>query len=150
LRLEFGPIHVGGGGHYGRGLGMWRALDGDGALGSTNAGPVNNIDPVTMAEVGDPSELRTFDGYSVFVQYAHELFDVNLAFGQSRAHLLAIDKLITTDSLIKTQTGISAGFVYHVSKNLHLDVDYMRAMFRWYLGEKQDMNFVNAGATIDW
>jgi hypothetical protein len=150
VRLEFGPFHLGGGGHYGKGLGMWRAFDGDGAPGATNVGPTSNLDPVTMQEVGDPSELRTFDGYSVFGQYSHEKFDINLAFGQSRAHLLAIDKLIPTDSLIKTQTGISAGFVYHVSKNLHVDVDYLRAMFRWYQGDKQDVNFINAGATIDW
>ena len=128
---------------------MFRAFEGEGALGATNVGPANNVDPVTMAEVGDVDELRTFDGYSVFVQYAPGAFDINLAFGQSRAHLLDIDKLLT-DSLIKTQTGISAGFVYHASKNLHLDFDYMRAMFRWYLGDKQDVNFFNAGATIDW
>jgi hypothetical protein len=149
LRLEFGPFHLGGGGHYGRGLGMWRAFDGEGTLGSTNVGPTNNIDPVTMQELGHPNELRTFDGFSAFGQYSHEKFDINLAFGQSRAHLLAIDKVLT-DSLIKTQTGISAGFVFHVSKNLHLDVDYLRAMFRWYQGDKQDVNFINAGGTIDW
>ena len=149
LRLEFGPIHIGGGGHYGKGIGLFRALDAEGSLGSTLAGPANNVDPNTMAEVGDPNELRTFDGYSVFLQYAPGSFDINLAFGQSRAHLLDIDKVLP-DSLIKTQTGISAGFVYHVSKNLHLDVDYLRAMFRWYQGDKQDVNFINAGATIDW
>jgi len=149
LRLEFGPIHLGGGGHRGRGLGMFRALDGEGVSGSTIVGPANNVDPATMEEVGEPNELRTFDGYSVFAQYAHESFDINVAFGQSRAHMLEIDKRLP-DSLIKTQTGISAGFVYHVSENLHLDVDYLRAMFRWYRGDKQDVNFFNTGATIDW
>ena len=53
-------------------------------------------------------------------------------------------------ALIKTQTGISAGFVYHFSKSFHWDIDYMRAMFRWYRGEKQDVNFVNTGVTLNW
>jgi hypothetical protein len=153
LRLEVGPIHFGGGGHYGRGLGMFRAMDGDAALGDTNVGPNDNIDPTTMAPVGRRSELRTFDGFSAFLRYAHPKFDVNAAFGQSRAHLLDMDKVVrpmAETSLIKTQTGISVGFVYHVSENLHIDVDYMRAMFRWYKGEKQDVNFFNAGATINW
>jgi hypothetical protein len=153
LRLEVGPIHLGGGGHYGRGLGMFRAMDGEASLGDTNIGPNVNLDPVTMQEIGKKSELRTFDGYSIFLQYAHQKFDVNAAFGQSRAHLLDIDKVVNPageQSLIKTQTAISFGFVYHVSENLHLDADYLRAMFRWYKGDKQDVNFFNAGATINW
>jgi hypothetical protein len=51
---------------------------------------------------------------------------------------------------IKTQTGISAGVVYHVNENLHLDVDYLRGMFRWYAGAKQDVNYINAGVTLTW
>jgi hypothetical protein len=59
-------------------------------------------------------------------------FDLNASFGQSRIHLLDIDLLpANADSHpIKTQTGISAGVVYHVNESLHLDVDYLRGMFR--------------------
>jgi hypothetical protein len=53
-------------------------------------------------------------------------------------------------SLIKYQLGMSAAIVYHVSPALHLDVDYFRASFRWQLGEKQDVNFVNTGMTMIW
>jgi hypothetical protein len=53
-------------------------------------------------------------------------------------------------SLIKYQLGISAAVVYHVSRVLHIDVDYFRASFRWQLGERQDVNFVNAGFTVTW
>jgi len=63
--------------------------------------------------------------------------------------MLEIDRRLP-DSLIKTQTGVSVGFVWHATKNLHLDVDYLRAMFRWYRGDEQDLNFFNVGATIDW
>ena len=97
----------------------------------------------------DWSELRMFDGSSAFAQYATGIFDINLMFGQSRAHQLDIDKLLP-NKLIKTQTGIGAAFVFHANENLHLNIDYLRAMFRWYKNEKQDVNFINAGATIDW
>jgi len=142
-RLEFGPIHVGGGGHYGRGLGLGYALEG----GFTSVGPLN-VNPGEQV-----LELRTFDGYSVFAQYAPGDFDVNLGFGQSRVHLLETDRTgpdAATNSVVKTQTGVAAGFVYHFSKSFHWDIDYMRAMFRWYRGEKQDVNFVNTGLTLNW
>ena len=127
----------------GRGLGLYYALEG----GTTSVGP-NSVNPGQQE-----LELRTFDGYAAFAQYAPGSFDINLAVGQSRVHLLETDKTgpqAGTTSLIKTQTGISAGFVYHVSKSLHWDLDYMRAMFRWYRGEKQDVNFINTGITLDW
>jgi len=142
-RLEFGPIHLGGGGHYGRGLGLYYALQG----GDTSVGP-------TVVNPGEQAfELRTFDGFAVFAQYAPGKFDINLAAGQSRVHLLESDKTgpeADNTSVIKTQTGISAGFVYHITKSFHWDIDYMRAMFRWYKGEKQDVNFVNTGVTLNW
>jgi hypothetical protein len=154
LRFEAGPFHVGGGGYVGRGVGMFYAFD-DTAGGSvtngelTLVGPQLATDPVTMAQVNKTYELRTFDGFAAFAQYSAAKCDFNVGVGQSRAHELAIDKLLFA-SLIETQTGISAGVVWHVSKNLHADFDYMRAMFRWYKGQKQDVNFFNAGATIDW
>jgi hypothetical protein len=51
---------------------------------------------------------------------------------------------------IKTQTGIAAGIVYHVNESLHLDLDYLRAQFRWYGTAKQDLNYINTGATLTW
>jgi hypothetical protein len=142
-RVEVGPIHLGAGGHYGRGLGLYYALEG----GDTSVGP-------TEVNAGqDPNELRTFDGFSAFAQYAPGQFDINLAAGQSRVHLLETDKTgpdAASNSVMKTQTGISAGFVWHFSKSFHWDVDYMRAMFRWYKGDKQDVNFVNTGVTLNW
>jgi hypothetical protein len=139
-RLEYGPFHVGGGGHYGRGLGLFYALEG----GDTSVGPTT--------ATGQTLELRTFDGYSIFAQYAPGDFDINVGFGQSRVHLLDVDNSAARAdfSVVKTQTGISAGFVYHFSKSFHWDIDYMRAMFRWYRGEKQDVNFVNTGVTLNW
>jgi hypothetical protein len=54
-------------------------------------------------------------------------------------------------NLLKHQLGFSGGIVYHIADNLHFDVDYFRADFRWQLGErKQVLNFVNAGLTFDW
>lgn len=148
LKVELGPIHLGGGGHYGRGLGVNYAMN-DLSNASTLQGPLSGVDPNTMIELNSPNELRKFDGFSAFVQYSHPKFDINLAAGQSRAHQLKIDQVLP-HKLIKTQTGLALAFVYHVSENLHLDADYMRAMYRWYKSEKQDVNFFNAGATIDW
>jgi Gram-negative porin len=136
-RLEYGPFHVGGGGHYGKGLGLYYALEGGlaAAAGGWNSTP----------------DLRTFDGYSVFAQYAPGQFDINLGYGVSKVHLLEIDKLPNHDeSLIHSQTGIAAAFVYHATDNIHLDLDYLNAHFAWYRGEKQVVNYVNTGVTMTW
>jgi hypothetical protein len=53
-------------------------------------------------------------------------------------------------SVIKHQMGISAGVVYHVKPWLHLDADFFRADFEWFLGEKQVIYFANAGMTFTW
>ena len=53
-------------------------------------------------------------------------------------------------SVIKYQLGASLAIVYHISDRFHFDVDAFRASYRWYLGQKQDVNFVNAGFTMVW
>lgn len=136
-RFEYGPFHVGGGGHYGRGLGFAYALEA--SPSTVGPGPLN--------------ELRTFAGFSGFLQYAPGPFDINFGLGQSRVFELDIDKTgpeARVNSLIKTQTAVAAAFVYHFSDRFHWSVDYTRAMFRWHKGEKQDANFFSTGATIQW
>jgi len=138
-RLEFGPVHLGGGGHYGKGLGLYYALEGGNAAAAGGWNPT--------------PDLRTIDGYSLFAQYAPGAFDINLGYGVSRVHQLDIDKVITSahnESLIKTQTGLAAAFVYHATENIHLDLDVLNAKFAWYGGEKQSVNYVNTGVTMTW
>lgn len=135
FRTEIGNFHLGAGGHYGKGLGLYYALEGSEA-----------------DTLGQGQPFRTADGYSIFAQYVLGKVDLNAAFGQSRIHLLDSDTLPENQDShpIKTQTGISAGVVYHVNESLHLDIDYLRGMFRWYAGAKQDVNYLNAGVTLTW
>lgn len=136
LRTELGHFHFGVGGHYGKGLGLYYALEG------------------SLADTPEGSKpFRTADGFSLFAQYVLGHVDLNAALGQSRIHLTADDQ--TPEHLlavrpIRTQTGISAGVVYHVNESLHLDLDYLRAQFRWYGGYKQDVNYINTGVTLTW
>ncbi|HVY31733.1 MAG TPA: porin [Polyangiaceae bacterium] len=135
FRTEVGNFHLGAGGHYGKGLGLYYALEGSEA---------------DTPGAGLP--FRTAYGYSVFAQYVLKSVDLNAAFGQSNIKLEALDSAPEhmNDHPIRTQTGISAGVVYHVNESLHLDVDYLRAMFRWYGGAKEDVNYINAGVTLTW
>jgi hypothetical protein len=152
LRLEFGSVHLGASVHTGKGVGLGYVFAFDQGLGNvaTAAGPADLMLPDGSPSPNKPNELRTFDGFAVMAQYAAGTFDINLAFGQSRAHQLDIDKTKPLSALIKSQTGVGAGFVYHATENLHVSIDYLRAMYRWYAVGEQDVNFINAGATIDW
>lgn len=131
-RLEVGLFHLGVAGHYGKGLGVGYALED------------------SSATVAQDYALRTFDGYSAFAQFVLGHFDLNAGWGISRVFLLDEDKGVTDSSFIKSQTGYSAVVVYHVTERLHFAVDYMHGDFKWYLGEKQSVNFLSTGMTATW
>jgi hypothetical protein len=135
FRTELGNLHLGAGGHYGKGLGLYYALE-----GSSSDTP----------KAGEP--FRTADGFSLFAQYVLGKFDLNAYLGQSRIHLLPLDSTpeYQNSHPIKTQTGFGGGVVYHMNESFHLSVDYLRTQFRWYGGSKQDLNYFNAGATLTW
>jgi hypothetical protein len=155
-RVEVGPVRLGLAGHYGKGLGLNYALDS------------------SYATYDERGQLRIFDGYYAQAQVALGNFDLSAGLGVTRVHLLPTDTIDNRDddndpntpatnddanpgaadspahSIIKQQMGISAGVVYHLTDSLHLDLDYFRANFSWWLGEKQAVNFVSAGVTTTW
>jgi hypothetical protein len=135
-RVEVGPVHLGGGGHYGKGVGLSYAFEGSPTSSSAAAMPPDALNP-----------LRTFSGFAVFAQVVAGRFDLNLGYGQTKVQLVDAD-LTSTDSVLKTQTAISAGVVYHITENFHLDVDFLNAAFAWYGGEQQKVNFLNTGVTV--
>jgi hypothetical protein len=133
-RFEFGRFRLGGSGHWGKGLGLSYALEGS---------------PTSSTTEG--YKLRFFDGYSGFGQVALGRFDLFVAYGASRVHLLDWDKTNTlNESVMKNQTGIAGGVVCHIANSVHIDLDYMRAQFLWYRGEAQNLNFINTGVTATW
>ncbi|MDF3066226.1 MAG: hypothetical protein K0R38_1827 [Polyangiaceae bacterium] len=159
-RLEVGPVHLGVAGHWGKGLGLSYALESNDA---------------TVASTEQQYELRTTDGYYGQLMLAlGSKVDLKGGVGITRVKLLDSDRADTRNddndpntptanddanpaaqdplawSVAKHQLGMSGGVTYHFTKNLHLSLDYFRANFAWYLGERQAVNFVNAGATMLW
>lgn len=141
-RLEVGPFHVGVAGHTGKGLGINYFLNGSDSLlnGSTN-------------------ELRSFDGAYVQTQLQLSKFDFNVGWGITRLHQLTADidpkyfidgQNYPTTSYLKSQMGISAVVVYHITPNFHAALDYFRSDQRWWQGEKQILSAYNAGMTLTW
>jgi hypothetical protein len=75
--------------------------------------------------------------------------DIHAAVGQTVMLLLPEDEAaIATLSVLKSQTGISAGVVYHLNESFHLDLDFIHGAYKWYGGERQKLNVINAGATV--
>ena len=140
-RVELGPVHLAGGGHWGKGLGL--------------AYPGLPSDAVYDSQ----SKLRETDGYYVMAQLAlGGRVDINAGFGQTRIKLTTADRTADplnafgdpAQSVIKSQTGISGAVVLHAAKWLHFDVDVMHTDAKWSLGERQQDMFYNAGTTINW
>lgn len=144
-RLELGPLRVGAAAFRGRGIGMTYALQNS----SVTLNP-------------DTNELRTFTG--VYGQAALVLGKVQLAAGGgvAAADQLTSDRMNPQMSVIHQQIGVSAAVYYHLTDAVVLGADYFRFMARWYgaptsttdftllPGEKQDLNFINAGVTYHW
>jgi len=137
-RLELGPVHLAGGGHWGKGLGLaYPGLPSD-------------------AVYDEGSNLRFTDGYFGMLQLALGKFDVNAGYGQTNVRMTTLDltAVAGTDqppfSWIHTQAGLSAALVFHVRPWLHFAADYFRADSKWNLGERQLINFINAGTTVTW
>ena len=135
-RIEVGRFHLGLAGHYGQGLGLYYALE------------------TTEAAYDEHQRLRKSDGYYAQAQLAMPRFDVNAGVGLSRVYRLSTDGVVDANgsriSLIDYQLGMSAVFVYHFSRALHADLEYFRAQYHWYLGEHQNVNFINSGVTMTW
>jgi len=141
-RLEVGPFHIGVAGHSGKGLGIGYFLDWSDSM-------LN----------GNTYQLRNFDGAYVQTQLALTKFDFNVGWGVTRLHQLTADidpkyflpgATGPATSYLKSQMGISAVVVYHISPNLHAAVDYFRSDQKWWLGESQVLNSYNVGMTLTW
>lgn len=136
-RLELGPVRVGFAGHYGTGLGLNYALEpSDATLDASGA-------------------LRKFDGYYAQSQVVAGPVDFSAGWGITRVFLGPNDSVADANgniphSVVKSQTGLNAGVVYHYKPWVHFDLDYFRADFRWFLGETQALNVGNAGMTFTW
>lgn len=156
-RFEAGPVRLGLAGHYGKGLGLYYALQ---------------PDPVTISIRSQ--ELRTFDGYFAQLQLVMGKFDLGLGAGVNRVYQLPSDTVDDRDndmnpdtdprndddnpdqfdpvptSFAKSQMGLSGVLVYHINNYLSLAGDYFRADFRWWEGEKQLVHVINTGVTMLW
>ena len=144
-RVEVGPVRLGASGHSGKGVGLLYGFD---ASPTSYRASVKAMDPVTGAVVVvSPAELRSFQGYSVFLQVPAGPVDLNAAYGRTQVPRLDVDKT-SVDSVLKTQTSIVASVVYHTTENLHLTAEFVNAAIHWWGGQKQSVNFINAGATF--
>ncbi|MES1186330.1 MAG: porin [Myxococcales bacterium] len=154
-RLELGPLRLGAAFFKGRGVGMAYALQKTSA--SLNA---------------TTKELRTFTGVYGQLALVFGKLQVAAGGGVASANQLPQDRADVANSMIKRQIGVSAAAYYHVSDSVVLGLDYFRFMARWYgaapsvldpatnmpvltagpllPGEKQDLNFINAGVTYHW
>jgi hypothetical protein len=142
-RLELGPVRLGAAAFRGRGIGMTYALQ----KSSVSVSATTN-------------ELRTFTGVYGQAALVFGKLQVGAGGGVAAADQLTSDRLNTALSVIHQQIGVSAALYYHVTDSVVLGLDYFRFMARWYgapradlsllPGEKQDLNFVNAGVTYHW
>jgi hypothetical protein len=137
-RIELGAVHLAAGRHAGRGLGLTFALE------------------PSEATYNGLAQLRDSDGYYVMGQVSLGKIDINAGYGRTRVKPLENDlepvagTPYPSFSIIYTQTGTAGAIVYHAADWLHFDIDVMHADFKWTLGDRQQINFYNAGTTVTW
>jgi hypothetical protein len=151
-RLELGAFHLGVAGHYGKGLGLYYALE------------------ASDAAQDKEGTLRTIRGTYVQTQVVIRNFDLFAGWGIAQVYLTNYDRTFKkTDprdptataltifpfSVPKDQMGINWGVVYHMSPAVHFDLDFFRAQADWYAvngfaGAKQVVWVGNGGMTLSW
>ena len=154
-RVEVGPVRLGVSAYRGRGLGMSYALQ------NTSA----SLNPETY-------ELRLFSGVYGQAALVFGKLLIGAGGGMAATDQLSSDRINPSLSVIHRQIGISAVLNYHVTDAVVLGLYYFRFMARWYgapastldpvtmepvitstdvlAGEKQDLDFINAGVTYHW
>ncbi|MEP6653327.1 MAG: porin [Myxococcales bacterium] len=151
-RLELGPVHLGVAGHYGRGLGMYYAVE------------------ASDAAQDKEGNLRTISGTYVQSQVVLGKVDLFAGWGIAQVFLTDYDgkhkvqdprdpmnpaARVLPFSVPKYQMGVNAGIVYNVSPALHVDLDFFRAEAAWYgvngfAAHDQVVLVGNGGMTINW
>jgi hypothetical protein len=157
-RAEIGPVRLGAAAFRGRGIGLGYAVQ--------RSAATSDNDGTATAAGGLTYQLRSFTGF--YGQAGVVVGDVQLAAGYGRGSVdqLPVDKRNPNLSVFHSQTGISAAVYYHASDSIVLGLDYFRYMASWYgapfvdangqptggklAGEKQNLNFLNAGVTYHW
>jgi hypothetical protein len=150
-RIEAGPLRIGLSGFGGKGLGLFYALQ----RSSATEDLINH-------------DLRTFLGFYGQAAVVFGKLHIAGGFGMSLVNQTKADKIDPTLSVIHYQRGASGALYYHLSDSLVLGLDYFLFMAGWYgapvvdmstmpatavgklAGEKQILNFVNAGVTYHW
>lgn len=142
-RLEIGPVRLGVSAFRGRGIGIGNVLQ-----------------KSTVSVSSTSREVRTFTGVYGQGALVFGKLQVGAGAGVASADQLTSDRLNPAVSVIHQQIGVSASLYYHATESVVLGLDYFRFMARWYgapradysllPGEKQDLNFVNAGVTYHW
>jgi hypothetical protein len=151
-RFELGPLHLGVAGHYGRGLGLYYALE------------------ASDAAQDKEGNLRIISGTYVQAQVVIGKVDLFAGWGIAQVYLTDYDKKFKAQdprdpnnpaaqifpfSVPKDQIGMNAGIVYNMTPFLHWDLDFFRAQADWYAvngfaGQKQVVWVGNAGLSLSW
>jgi hypothetical protein len=180
-RFEIGPFKIGVAGHYGKGIGVTYSLEPHQSvyniertdIARSGGDPAYPNCPMNPAQC-PPMKMRTVDGAYVQSQLSVlKNLDLRAGAGITRVHQLPEDTVAWRDDpnlpdptgtlsvgyiTIKQQIGIGGGLTVHTSDNLHITLEYFRAMFFWYqptpapmgrAAPSQAFHFVNAGITYD-
>jgi hypothetical protein len=156
-RFELGPLRLGFTSHMGEGLGLSFAFD-----------------PSEATVTEDGTNTRFFTGYYGQMMLVFGRFSISGGAGITYVSRLSVDRVDTRDndndpatnadnddgdpttsdappnSYTKSQFGVNAGIYYRITDYLVLGIDYFRADFKWWQGERQLVNFVNSGITMTW
>lgn len=151
-RFEFGPVRIGVGGFMGKAPGINYAFDDNPALSSSTSRhdvTVTNMDGTTSTTMERDYQLRNTRGFVGMVQLALGSVDISAGAGQTVVLQVDADKAnAAMVSTLKSQTAITAAIVYHLNESFHLDLDFINGGYRWYNGESEKLNLLNAGVTV--
>ena len=134
--LDVGGLTLGGGGWTGAGIGTHVIME------ATDA-----ANPLAFDSKGD---LRLFRGF--YGNAAYNFGSASLALGGGTVFIRSTATDIADGSGVSVIKQQSEGHIRFTKRidTVHLTIEYMRWMSKWYFGEKQNENFMGVGANYVW
>jgi hypothetical protein len=151
-RLEIGPVHIGVAGHYGRGLGLYYALEASDAA-QDKEGTLRKISGTYVQAQVVLGKLDLFAGWGIAQVFLTD-YDNKHKEQDPRDPTNSAARIFPF-SVPKDQIGMNAGVVYNLTPALHFDLDFFRAQADWYpvngfAGAEQVVWVGNAGMNVSW
>jgi hypothetical protein len=120
-----------------------------GVVGNFDKGGGDRVGLADTIPVDNNGNLRTVTGGLGVAMYSFGRVDLSAGAGLTRVQQTSFD-IEHHDDVIKNRLGAAGTIVYHIDPSVTWSLQYFRAEHEFWMGQIQQLNFVNSGLDFIW